>query len=78
MALSKDQRRALKLLLDTSSQGCDKSMLLVWGLNVEMLSRLVRDGLSDIQPRTMRAGGRPITVNWLTITDIGRRALAGT
>jgi hypothetical protein len=78
MALSKDQRRALKLLLDTSPQGCDKSMLLAWGLRVEMLSRLVRDGLADIQPRTMRARGRSVTVVRLTITDAGRRALAVT
>ena len=40
MALSKDQRRALKLLLDTSPQGCDKSMLLAWGLKVDTLGRL--------------------------------------
>jgi hypothetical protein len=62
MPLSKDQRRALKLLLDTSPQGCDKARLRAWGLKVEMLSRLVRDGLADIQPRTMRAGG-PGSVN---------------
>jgi hypothetical protein len=78
MALSKDQRRALKLLLDTSPHGCDKSRLLAWGLKVEMLSRLVRDGLADIQPRTTRVGGRSVTVVRLTITDAGRRALAVT
>jgi hypothetical protein len=27
---------------------------------------------------TMYAGGRPIKVTWLTITDVGRQALAGT
>jgi hypothetical protein len=32
MPLSKDQRQALKLLLDTAPQGCDKSMLLARGL----------------------------------------------
>jgi hypothetical protein len=68
----------LKLLLDTSPQGCDKARLLAWGLKVEMLSRLVRDGLADIEPRTMRAGGRSVTVVRLTITDAGRRALAVT
>ena len=75
MPLSKDQRRALKLLLDTSPQGCDKARLLAWGLKVVMLSRL-RDGLADIQPRTTRAGGRSVTVVRLTITEAGRRALA--
>jgi hypothetical protein len=75
MALSKDQRRALKLLLDTSPQGCDKSMLLAWGLKVEMLSRLVRDGLADIQPRTMRVGG---AVGHGGPIDDHRRRAAGT
>jgi hypothetical protein len=48
------------------------------GLKVEMLSRLVREGLADIQPRSMRDGGRSVTVVRLTITDAGRRALAVT
>jgi hypothetical protein len=28
-------------------------------------------------PGTVHAGGRPIEVTWLTITDLGRQALAG-
>jgi hypothetical protein len=72
MALSKDQRRALKLLVDTSPQGCDKSMLLAWDLKVEMLSGLVRNGFADIQPRTMRAGARSVTV--VRFDDHRRRA----
>jgi hypothetical protein len=67
----------LKPLLDTAPQGCDKSMLLAWDLKVELLSRLVRDGLADIQLRTMGAGGRSVTVVRLTITGAGRRAVAG-
>jgi hypothetical protein len=55
----------LKLLLDTSPRGCDKSMSLAWGLKVEMLSGLVRDGFADIQPRTMRAG-RATGTPWLS------------
>jgi hypothetical protein len=42
MALSQEQRRALRLLLHTSPYGCDKSMLLARGLKIEMLSGLVR------------------------------------
>jgi hypothetical protein len=76
MALGKDQRRELKLLLDTAPQGCDKSMLLAWGLKVELLSCLVRDGLADIQLRTVGTGDRSVTAVRLTITDAGRRALA--
>jgi len=44
---------------------------------VETLGRLVLDGLATATPGTMYAGGRPIKVTWLTITDIGRQALAG-
>jgi hypothetical protein len=32
-----------------------------------------KDGAAGV----MHAGGRPITVIWLTITDLGRQALAG-
>jgi hypothetical protein len=38
---------------------------------------LVSDGLVTVTPETVQAGGRPIKVTWLTITDIGRQALAG-
>jgi hypothetical protein len=39
-----------------------------------MLDKLVRDAL--VQPGTVRTGTRQITVVWMTITDIGRGALA--
>ena len=41
-----------------------------------MLDKLVRDGLAILQPGTVRSGTRRITVVWMTITDIGRDALA--
>ena len=34
------------------------------------------DGLATATPGTVHAGGRPIKVTWLTITDLGRQALA--
>jgi len=42
-----------------------------------MLDALVRDGLATAEQWEMRAGRQPIKVIWLTITDIGRLALAG-
>jgi hypothetical protein len=50
--------------------------MLAHGYTVETLSRLVLDGHATATPGIMYAGGRPITVTWLTITDIGRQALA--
>jgi hypothetical protein len=39
-----------------------------------MLNGLVRDGLATIQPGTMRAGARRVTVVWVAITDVaGKR-----
>jgi hypothetical protein len=47
------------------------------GDHAGFLRRLVLDGLATATPGTMYFGGRPIKVTWLTITDIGRQALAG-
>jgi hypothetical protein len=41
-----------------------------------MLDRLVRDGLATLQPGTVRAGARRVTVFWMTITDAGLGVLA--
>jgi DNA-binding PadR family transcriptional regulator len=49
--------------------------LLAHGFTNTLLDRLARDGLATIQPGTMHAGTRRITV-WVTITDAGQRALA--
>jgi hypothetical protein len=32
--------------------------------------------MATLQPGTVRSGTRRITVVWMTVTDIGRRALA--
>jgi hypothetical protein len=72
-----EQNRALRMLAG-SPLGCTESVLLAHGFTVEILGRLVLDGLATATPGTMHAGGRPIKVTRLTITDIGRQALAGT
>ena len=52
------------------------SIMLAHGFSNAMLDKLVRDGLAILQPGTVRSGTRRITVVWMTITDIGRDALA--
>jgi hypothetical protein len=76
MAMSRDRHRALRLLAG-SPLGVTEAIMLAHGFTVEMLDALVRDGLANAEQREMRAGRQPIKVIWLTITDIGRQALAG-
>lgn len=55
-----------------------EAIMLAHGFTVETLGRLVLDGLTTATSGIMYAGRRPITVTWLTITDLGRQVLAGT
>jgi hypothetical protein len=66
--------RALRLLAG-SPHGCTEAIMLAHGFTVETLGSLVLDGLATATPGIMHAGVRPITVTWLTITDIGRQTL---
>jgi hypothetical protein len=72
MAMSAERLRALRLLA-AAPNGATEAIMLAHGFTVEMLGRLVLDGHATATPGIMYAGGRPITVTWLTITDIGRR-----
>jgi hypothetical protein len=69
--------QALRVLAG-SPLGCTEAIMLALGFTVEMLGRLVPDGLATATPGTVNAARRPIEVTWITITDIGRQALAGT
>ena len=71
-----ERLRALRLLAG-SPLGCTEAIMLAHGFTVETLGSLVLDGLATATPGIMHAGARPITVTWLTITDIGRQTLAG-
>jgi hypothetical protein len=71
-----DQREALRLLAG-SPNGSTESILMAHGFVIGTLHDLVRNGLAAAEPRTVRAGRRLIEVKWMTITDAGRRALAG-
>jgi hypothetical protein len=74
--LSDDQRRALKLLAG-SPDGCIISIMLAHGLEPELLAALVQGSLATTKPETVRTGGKSIEVVQMTITDAGRRAIAG-
>jgi hypothetical protein len=50
--------------------------MLAHGFTNALLDGLARDGLTAIQPGTIRAGTRRITVVWVVITETGLRALA--
>jgi hypothetical protein len=76
-SLSAEQRRALRVLAG-NPLGCTEAIMLAHGFKSEMLGALVLDGLTTTQRGTVRAGRRQIKVVWVTITDAGRQALAGT
>lgn len=74
--LSAEQRRALRLLAGTQ-RGLTKGVLKARGFASETLAGLVRDGLVIARPETIQAGGHPIDVVRIMITDAGWRALKG-
>jgi hypothetical protein len=61
MTTTVQQRQALRLLAD-AHHGRTVADLLAHGFTNALLDRLARDGLATIQPGTMRAGTRRITV----------------
>ena len=75
--LSGEQRRALEILAG-SPHGCTEGALRAHGFTVRLLARIVRAGLAVARPEIVKAGGRTLSMLRLTITDAGRRALAGT
>jgi hypothetical protein len=74
--LSAAHRRALRLLAG-SPHGYTIASMMGHGFTNTTLDKLAREGLATIQPGTVRAGSRRITVVWVTITDAGLQALAG-
>jgi hypothetical protein len=72
--LSGEQRRALEILAG-SPHGCTEETLRAHGFTVRLLARIVHAGFAVANPEIVKAGGR--TLSMLTITDVGRQALAG-
>jgi hypothetical protein len=74
MMISESQRRALGSLA-ASPGGCTLANMLVHGFTNVMLDRLVSDGLAAMETKVVLAGTRRITVVWVALTDVGRRAV---
>jgi hypothetical protein len=73
--LSKERRRALQLLA-RSPNGCTKALMLAHGFQLEVLDKLVLDGLAKAEEHATIAGSRAMKVVWLQITPAGRQAIA--
>jgi hypothetical protein len=67
--------RALEILAG-SPQGCTEETLRAHGFTVRLLARIVRAGLAVARREIVKAG-RTLSMLRLTITDLGRQALAG-
>jgi len=76
MATNVQRRRALRQLAD-APHGRTVADMLAHGFTNALLDRLALYGLATIQPGTMLAGTRRISVVWVTITEAGQRTLAG-
>jgi hypothetical protein len=75
MAIPIDQREALRTLAGSPS-GCTESIMMAHGFEIGTQRALVRGGLATAERRSVRAGQRLVGINWLAITQAGRRALA--
>jgi hypothetical protein len=76
VALTADQRRALEML--AGSPNCStETTVRAHGFRVGLLTGLVRHGLANASPDSVKAGSRMLSVVRFKITDAGRRALGG-
>jgi hypothetical protein len=76
--LTDDERRLLELLA-TSANGVSDALLgLAHGFTLDMMAGLVRERLATATLERTFAGGKPVEVTRVRITDAGRRALAWT
>jgi hypothetical protein len=74
MSLAIDQSEALNLLA-RSTHGYTESILLALGFSIEMLRRLVRDGLVIAEREPAYLSRWAIVVTRVRITEAGRRAI---
>jgi hypothetical protein len=73
--LSVERRRALALFLNAPRGLTEVTLIRVHDFAPELLTSLVRAGLADVVPGTVRAGGRTRTVDRVRITNAGRQAI---
>jgi hypothetical protein len=70
------RRRALELLA-SCPDGCTEAIMLAHGCTIPQVVELIRAGLASAHTERVVAGGRPIEVTHVRITEAGRRALSG-
>jgi hypothetical protein len=74
--LTKDERRLLELLA-ASGDGCTEAFLQgAYGFMLDMMIGVVRAGLMTAMVERVFAGGKPVHITRVRITDAGRQALA--
>jgi hypothetical protein len=74
-----DYERRLLELLATSANGVSDALLgPAHGFTLDIMAGLVRERLATATPERSFAGGKPVEVTRVRITDAGRRALAWT
>jgi hypothetical protein len=57
--------------------GCSEAVLAAHGFKVNQLVALVRDGLATAKIERMVAGGQPIEIAFVRITEAGQQVLSG-
>jgi len=74
--LSREQRRALKILADAPRGVGEEALVVAHGLSSEMLASLILAGLAAVVTETKGVPrGLTITVERIRSTDDGRKAL---
>jgi hypothetical protein len=69
-----DRRRALELLASCRDR-CSEAIMLALGFTIAQMVELVRAGFATATAERVVAGGRPIEVARVRITEAGRAAL---
>ena len=78
MRLSREQRRALKMLADAPRGVSEEMLVVVHGFSAEMLAGLVLAGFATVVTETKSAPrGVTIKVERIRVTDAVRRAFDG-
>jgi hypothetical protein len=73
--MTADERRLLELLAG-SEDGSTDALLAAYGFTVALMVDVVSAGLATAMAERVYAGGKPVEVSKVRITDAGRQALA--
>jgi hypothetical protein len=74
--MTPNQLRALSILAG-SPNGCTAATMIAHGFTIDSMVELIKAGLATVRAEHMSAGGKPIEVRRLRITDEGQRLHLG-